>query len=1001
MITFDREISLPNKPRMNLPNQKELIDFNELLEKYQALLLENSRQREEIKCLSVQLGLEKLEDTLADVSMHNPEKEELESEIPNVGTFDSSITINKKSDSTEKVKLFMSLFRGRDDVYAKRWENNKKQTSGYSPSCANEWKSGICQKPKISCSECKNKNYLPLDERVVEDHLRGLNNFVAGIYPMLTNENCYFLAIDFDDEGWQKDITTLREICYELNIPVAVERSRSGEGAHAWFFFENQTTAFLSRKFGSAILTYAMSKQHDITFKSYDRLFPNQDTMPKGGFGNLIALPLQKAARANNNSAFIDDQFQPYEDQWAFLASIRKLTEGDVELLISKLCQGNELGALKKDDEEEQKPWETVKPILLKTDFPQKMEIVKANMLFIKKEGVSQRALNQLKRLAAFRNPEFYKAQAMRLPTFNKPRIISCADETTEYICLPRGCEADLNALSEELKLEVSWNDKTNNGRKIDVEFNGTLRDEQPQAISNLLEHDNGILCGTTAFGKTIAAIKLIAERKVNTLILVNKISLLSQWKEKLSEFLIINETFPPTEKSKSGKIKKNRSIIGTIGGGKNSLNGIIDIAVMQSLSREGEVKDCVKDYGMVIVDECHHVSAFSFELILKNVNAKYVYGLTATPFRKDGHHPIITMQCGPIRYRDDAKKQAEKRPFDHFLIPRFTSFKVPAWWEKEEKDISITELYAEIVSNEMRNQLILDDVVQCYENGRNCIVLTERTAHVELLAKELGKRIPDVISVMGTMGAKETRETMGQITNASKDKPLTLVATGRYIGEGFDEPRLDTLFLAMPISWKGTLQQYAGRLHRLFEGKKEVLIYDYADIHVRMFEKMYNKRLSGYASIGYKAKGESFAQESVDIIFDKNNFLPVYTNDIINASREILIVSPFVTKRRTFQMVQNLKNAIDNSVKVIVLTRPSEDYKEKDILFWQESIEFLKEVGATVILKSNIHQKFAVIDQKTVWYGSINLLSFGSAEESMMRLESQNIAFELIKSVD
>ncbi|MBA4411600.1 MAG: DEAD/DEAH box helicase family protein [Bacteroidota bacterium] len=985
------------------------MDFKELQEKYQELLKENESLKGKIKSLNDKLGIEELV-----VHLHQPITEIVESPPLQAEIFNLSITVNKKSDSNEKIMLFMSLFRGRDDVYAKRWENSNKGTSGYSPACANEWKSGICQKPKISCSDCKYKDYLELNEAVIDDHLRGRNNLVTGIYPMLKKETCYFLAIDFDDEGWQKDITTLREICSLFNIPLAVERSRSGNGAHVWFFFEQAITASFARKFGSAMLTYAMNRRHNITFKSYDRLFPNQDTMPKGGFGNLIALPLQKAARISGNSVFIDEHFHPYDDQWAFLASVRKFSEAELDILISKLCQGNELGTLKKDAEEEPKLWETTKIELQKVDFPKKLEVVKSNMLFLHKEGFSQRALNQLKRLAAFRNPEFYKAQAMRLSTFNKPRIISCAEETTEYLCLPRGCEADLNAIFQELKLEVCWTDKSNYGRAIDVEFNGTLRDEQPLAIDKLLEHDNGILCGTTAFGKTIAAIMLIAERKVNTLILVNKISLVSQWKDKLSEFLIINENVPTndgishpmTQFDQSSddspkKRKKTNSIIGQIGGGKNSLNGIIDIAVMQSLSREGAVKDCIKDYGMVIVDECHHVSAFSFELILKNVNAKYVYGLTATPSRKDGHHPIIFMQCGPIRYRDDAKKQAEKRPFDHFVIPRFTSFKVPAWWEKEEKDLSITELYAEIASNEMRNQLILDDIVQCYENGRNCIVLTERTAHVELLTKELGKRIPDVISVMGTMGAKETRETMSRITTATKDKPLTLVATGRYIGEGFDEPRLNTLFLAMPISWKGTLQQYAGRLHRLFEGKNEVLIYDYADIHVRMFEKMYNKRLSGYAAIGYKAKGEGIATESIDIIFNKDNFLPVYSNDIVNASREILIVSPFVTRKRTLQMVQNLELAISKGVRVIVVTRPAEEYKGKDVANWQDTIEVLRLSGINLILKPNIHQKFAVLDQKIVWYGSINLLSYGSAEESMMRLESPNIAFELLKSIN
>jgi superfamily II DNA or RNA helicase len=504
------------------------------------------------------------------------------------------------------------------------------------------------------------------------------------------------------------------------------------------------------------------------------------------------------------------------------------------------------------------------------------------------------------------------------------------------------------------------------------------------------------VLCGTTAFGKTVVAIKLIAERKVNTLILVDKVNLVSQWEKRLTEFLTINERLSDIDEGKKRGRKRVRSIIGQLGAGKSTLNGIIDIAVMQSLNRMGEVKECVKNYGMIIVDECHHVSAFSFETILKNSNAKYVYGLTATPTRKDGHHPIIFMQCGPIRYRDDAKKQAENRPFDHYVIPRFTSLRVSV--DKDEKEVSIQDLYSEIVENGIRNQQIVRDVIKSHENGRNCIILTDRIIHVGILAKELRKDISDVLVLTGGMGAKETREIMKQIASTPVDQPLTLVATGKYIGEGFDEPRLDTLFLTMPISWKGTLQQYAGRLHRLFANKKEVQIYDYVDIHVKMLEKMYHKRLSGYASIGYKAKGENMAAESIDIIFDKNNFLPVYNNDILNAAREILIVSPYATKRRTLQMLQHLKTALGNQVKVMVVTRPVDDFNDKDITVLQSCLDLLKNAGVKLIFRPNIHQKFAVIDQRIVWYGSINLLSFGSAEESIMRLGSPNIANELMK---
>ncbi|MEW9124723.1 MAG: phospholipase D-like domain-containing protein [Thermotaleaceae bacterium] len=319
---------------------------------------------------------------------------------------------------------------------------------------------------------------------------------------------------------------------------------------------------------------------------------------------------------------------------------------------------------------------------------------------------------------------------------------------------------------------------------------------------------------------------------------------------------------------------------------------------------------------------------------------------------------------------------------------------------DKNEKDVNINELYAEIVANEMRNNQIIEDMIKSHESGRNCVVLTERTAHVEWLSKTLSKYIPDVISLTGGMGTKESREVMKKISDTPIDKNLTLIATGKYIGEGFYEPRLDTLFLAMPISWKGTLQQYAGRLHRLFDGKNEVQIYDYVDIHIRMLEKMYNKRLTGYASIGYRAKGELDQTDSIDIIFDKGNFFPVYSNDVMSAVREIIIVSPFVTKKRSVQILKTLEVALNNKVKVIVITRPIEDFKSKDITALRETLEVLETTGIRLVYKSNIHQKFAIVDQKIVWYGSINLMSFGSAEESIMRLESYSIVNELIKSL-
>lgn len=562
--------------------------------------------------------------------------------------------------------------------------------------------------------------------------------------------------------------------------------------------------------------------------------------------------------------------------------------------------------------------------------------------------------------------------------------------------CLPRGCEKDVADLLDEAGVTVQWSDHACQGKSIHVTFNGSLREEQVPAVKELLKHETGVLSATTAFGKTVIAAKLIAERKTNTLILTHRRQLLAQWTAKLAEFLEINEKIPFLEQ-KRGR-KKKQSLIGQIGAGQDHPSGIIDVAIMQSLSRGHDVKEWDQNYGMVIVDECHHVPAFSFEQIIKGFHSKYVYGLTATPTRQDGHHPIIFMHCGPIRYRVDPRREAEKRPFNHYIIPRMTSFRAPL--ATEGKESSIQQLYASIVVNEPRNERIVGDVIRCFQNGSNALVLTERTAHVTLLATKLRKHIPDVISLTGGKGVKETREALATISKTPIERPLTLIATGRYIGEGFDEPRLDTLFLVMPISWKGTLQQYAGRLHRLCEKKHEVRIYDYIDIHVPMLEKMYHKRLAGYATIGYKARSESVPNESTDIIFDNQTFLSVYKNDLLNAEREILIVSPFVTKRRVSQMFPFLNAALDRKVKVVVVTRPLADFREKNLTTLEETLELLVVSGVQVIFKANIHQKFAICDQKIVWYGSINLLSFGRAEESIMRLENASIADELFGSI-
>ena len=917
--------------------------------------------------------------------------------------------IHKRSAPSEKIGLFLSLFSGRDDVFAKRWENPRDGRNGYSPVCRNEWSPPCSKKKKkddpdkVKCGDCPNHDFVQWGADAVAQHLNGEETY--GLYPMYPDETCRFIVFDFDGKKdydadlLRSDVTSIREACAEKGISMAVERSRSGMGIHFWIFFTENIPAAVARKLGSSIITYAMNKHHKLAFKTYDRLIPMQDTFHKGlnGFGNLIALPLQKGPRDDGNSIFVDESFNAYPDQWSYLYGIKKYAPSEVEALTRQLSPSGDLGDLHRDDEDD-KPWEQPpsgrkkKHVLTRLDFPDTVEVVRSNMLYIEKSGISSPAMNALKRLAAFRNPEFYRKQAMRKSTHDESRIITCSDETGQYLCLPRGLGDEIGVLLGDAGVNAAFRDETSAGREIDVVFNGELRIEQQPAVDALLAHDIGILSATTAFGKTVIGAHLIASRRVNTLILVHLTSLTSHWRGQLDKFLVIDEE-PVAEYTPTGR-KKKKSIIGQIGGGKNNPSGIIDVAVMQSLVSKGEVKDIVRNYGMLIVDECHHVSAFTFEQILKAANPRYVYGMTATPTRKDGHHPIIYMQCGKVRYRVDAKKEAEARPFEHYVIPRFTRFQKPAHRGEE---YQFADVYSDIQNSEVRNNLIVQDVIAAVEQGRNPIILTERTKHVEFLVAQLAPNIKNVTALTGGGTQKASREALEAVANIPEDEPFALVATGKYVGEGFDMPRLDTLFLAMPISWKGTVQQYAGRLHRLYEGKKDVQIYDYVDVHVEMLEKMHQKRLRSYAAIGYKAKGTPQPLDEVHSIYDNNTFFPVYSADVLAAQNEVLIVSPFLSKRR---ILSSMSYLIAANVIATVVTKPPDNYPEKDKARITECIELLTKQGITVRTKENIHQKFAIIDQRTIWYGSINLLSYGKSEESIMRLDNVNIAAELLGSV-
>lgn len=773
------------------------------------------------------------------------------------GDVDARATVTRASPTAAKITLFRELFRGREDVWARRWESRKSGRSGYQPACANEWTAGLCDKRRHRCSECPNRELLLLTDEVIRGHLTGndptarrnptspaAGDFVVGLYPLLLDETCRLLVVDFDNSGWEDDVRAFLSVCREQGVPAALERSRSGQGGHAWVFFAEPLPAFAARALGSFLLTLTMEGRPQLGLSSYDRLFPSQDTLPKGGFGSLIALPLQRQAGEQGNSLFVDDDLTPHPDQFAFLSALPRMEKADVLRLTGEAAaRGAVLGvrAVPVDETDEQ-PW-LIPPSRQPTELPltgflpELVQVVLANQIYTAKSGLPPALLNRLVRLAAFQNPEFFRAEAMRLSTFGKPRVIGCAEDFPQHIGLPRGCLDDVAELLASLGIGLEVIDERNNGAPIGATFLGELRPEQDSAARALAAYDTGVLAAGTAFGKTVVGAHLIAERDVNTLVLVHRQQLLDQWVTRLSEFLDLDP----------------RSI-GRIGGGSRRPTGIIDVALLQSLGRSGTTDDLVAGYGHLIVDECHHVPAVSFERIARQCRARYVLGLSATTGRRDGHHPIIFMQCGPIRYQVDDRSQAVRRPFEHRVVVRRTEFAPQS--DTGDGGIgprpAIQTLYAALATDDQRNKLIVDDVIAAVDNGRSPVILTERREHLERLAPALEDRVAHVVVLRGGMGARQRQAVAERLAAIPASEERVIVATGRYLGEGFDDARLDTLFLALPVSWRGTLAQYAGRIHRLNDAKTEVVIYDYADLQVPMLARMYEKRLRGYRAMGY-----------------------------------------------------------------------------------------------------------------------------------------------------
>jgi len=752
-----------------------------------------------------------------------------------------------------KVALFRRLFRGRTDVHALRWESTASGKSGYSPACANDrftrkipvhgdaarsaWagdgpgasRAEVCQKPRIKCADCAHRLLVPLSDAVIHDHLAGRHTI--GIYPLLEDDTCCFLAVDFDEAEWREDARAFVQSCDELGVPVTLEISRSGNGAHAWVFFSGRVPARDARRLGTALISHTCARTRQLKLDSYDRLFPNQDTMPKGGFGSLIALPLQKRPREHGGSVFVDRDLRPYPDQWAYLASIQPMATHDIEPTILRASGGaHPLDVTFIDAEDLATPWQRAVPAQQKLagTMPDTLAVTLANQLYFEKARLPQSLANRLIRLAAFQNPAFYRAQAMRLSVWDKPRVIGRAENYPQHIALPRGCLEAAQTLLTNNGIRCELRDERYAGEAIAVGFAGTLRLDQETAAVAMLRHDAGVLCAPTAFGKTVIAAAMIARRGVNTLVLVHRTELLKQWRERLQAFL-----------------GAGKGVIGTMGGGKAQLTGRIDIAVMQSLSRRGDVHPLVERYGQVIVDECHHVGAVSFDAILKQTKARYVLGLTATPIRRDGQQPIIFMQCGPIRHMASNPAGA---PRDLVVVPHMRDARI---------DVPVTagiqDVFRHLAHDAERTDAIATEVKRAHDAGRKVLVLTERTDHLDAIQAALDGKVPPPFVLHGRLSRKQRAALIAELEALPSDAPRILLATGKLVGEGFDHPPLDTLVLAMPVSWKGTLQQYAGRLHREHASKSAVRIIDFVDAGHPVLLRMWDKRQRGYRAMGYR----------------------------------------------------------------------------------------------------------------------------------------------------
>ena len=917
----------------------------------------------------------------------------------------------KKFDVTDKIAsdFFMMFCRGRKNVYDLRYTNPKTGKNGYYTQCFNRWDRGchIQKKDGVRCKDCELRAYKPVTLPLIKAHMNGTDpngNDVVAIYPMLENNLCQLLVFDFDnhakgaeqedyaniDDGWKEEINALRRICKNLDVDAVVERSRSGRGAHLWIFFKEMVPARLARRFGFALLEKGAESVNLKSFKYYDRMIPTQDALPEGGLGNVIALPLQGMALKSGNSAFIDENWNAYEDQLNVLAGTRRLTRQGIEDYLSLWYSTGSTS----EDNGTDAPWDKNSEIEAGS-VKGVVRIVLADRIYIDSTGMSNKTKRQLRRMATFSNKQYFQNQAMDMPNYDESRFIYLGSDEGKYIVLPRGLREEILKKFDNAGISYKIEDKRTKGQELNISFRGELRESQIPAVETMLGNETGILHAATAFGKTVVCCDMIARRGISTLILVDRADLMNQWIKRLEEFLDIDEELPEYQ-TKTGRTRKRKSLIGNLQGAHDTLTGIVDVAMIRSLKKKDGFHPKLKEYAQVYFDECHHAASDSAIEVLQEINAKYVYGVTATPKRGDGKEKINEFLLGPIRYRFTAKDRAEEQNINHLVYPRFTRTVKPHHLSKTPYGNDAYEL---IRNNDVRDEQIIRDVADCVQAGRTPVVLTKYVDHAKKLSERLKTYADRLILLTGANGTKARRAQVEELNKVDDSDSLILVGTGSLLGEGFDFPRLDTLFMATPVSGENVVEQYVGRLNRDYDGKENVIVYDYVDSHIPKFDKMYSARLKAYKKIGYELcvnlDGE---KQKANAIYDIENYAETYWKDLEEANSAVVVSSPRLNNQKVDRIINMLGKRREFGVKVTIVTWHPDAYKYGKDDVRMELMERLRKAGFEIRLVEESCEHYAVIDNDIVWYGSVNLLSKEDAEDNLMRVCSKDIAAELLE---